>query len=189
MRMEILEAITSRRSIRNYEDKPVPEELIKELLDYAVLSPSGGNMQPWRFAVVQDKELLTAWSKEAKDFMLKKLGDSPLTNKYRTVLESETSLFRNAPALILVFAETKGSVSYVNDCSMAAYNIMLAAHAMGLGSCWIGLFTLKADQPDFKKTLGIPEHYKMIAPITIGYPKGPVQSPPRKKAEIVVWKK
>ncbi|MGQ9557038.1 MAG: nitroreductase family protein [Desulfurispora sp.] len=188
--MDLLTALKDRRSVRAYLEQPVTEETIRQLLEYATYAPSGSNLQPWRFAVVQDQQLLQKWSDEAKAFLLTKVAERPYLQQYKAVLENQGfHIFYHAPALLLLWADSRKSMTYINDCSMAAQNIMLAAHSLGLGSCWIGFFVEFGNKPEFKQALDVPDYYKLIAPLALGYPRGSWPMPPRQPAEILFWKK
>lgn len=183
--MDIFDAIKGRRSVRSYQDKPVPGEVVRELLECSVYAPNGSNRQPWRFALVGDRELLKKWSDLAKAHVLTLLPQFPGMQQYQALMENESfNIFYNAPLLIMIFGDT-GTGTYVNDCSMAALNLMLAAHARGLGSCWIGFFAGLGKQPQFKASLGVPENYELVAPVVLGYPQGTWTAPKRNQAEIL----
>lgn len=186
--MDIYDVIKGRRSVRNYQDRPVPGDVVQELLECAVYAPNGSNRQPWRFALVEDRELLKKWSGEAKSYLLTLLPKLPGMQQYKAVMENESfNIFYNAPLLVMIYGDT-GAATYVNDCSMAALNLMLAGYAKGLGSCWIGFFVGLGNQPEFKASLGVPENYQLVAPIVLGFPKGTWPAPSRNPVEILFKK-
>ena len=119
--MDTLLAIRTRRSIRAYQDKPVPEELTQKLLAAAMQAPSARNQQPWQFIVIDDRALLA-----------KIPGVMP-----------NAAMAAEAPLAILVCAELaleKSQGYWVLDCAAAVENMLLAAHALGLGAVWCGVY-------------------------------------------------
>lgn len=186
--MELLNAIYSRRSIRNFQPEPVTKDQVNQLLTAAVQAPSAMNSQPWSFAVIQDPQLLKELSDRAKTFLLGILKEKPLMEKYRgAMMNSEFNIFYNASTLIVIYAKPEGP-DPETDCCLAAQNIMLAAHSLGLGSCWIGFACPLLNLADMKKELGIPAEYSAIAPLIIGVPAGNAVEIPRKEPEILLWK-
>ncbi|MCX7780927.1 MAG: nitroreductase [Negativicutes bacterium] len=187
--MELAEAIRTRRSVRNYEDRPVSCEIIKMLLENAVQAPSAMNAQPWAFAIIEDKELLKCYSDRAKSLLLSAMSDYPQLEKYRGALSSpEFNIFYNAPTLIIIYAKPAGPHP-ATDCCLAAQNLMLAAHAVGLGTCWIGFAAPLLNLADVKNELGIPMQYDAVAPLILGYPADKGVYIPRQEPEILCWKK
>ena len=152
--MDIFEAIAKRRSIRKYKKQDVDDKLIGVLLWAAAQAPSAGNLQEWRFIVVRDertKEILynAAWKQEH---------------------------VKQAPVLIIVASDLevqsmrygkRGELVYsLEDAAAAIENMLLAATALDLGTCWIGAF----DEEEVKFALNLPENLRPIAIITVGYP-------------------
>lgn len=149
--MDVLEAIHSRRSIRKYEDKPVSEKIIKEILGAAMMAPSAGNAQPWQFVIVDDRE---------------KLEMVASINKYATMA-------KKAPMGILVCGDLsleKYPGYWSQDCSAAVQNLLLAAHAKGLGAVWTGVYPDQERVPNFKKLFNLPEQIIPLGFIVIGHP-------------------
>lgn len=186
--MELIKAMYTRRSIRNFNTQPVSKEQVRQLLDAAVQAPSAMNSQPWSFAVIQDAPMLKNISDRAKKVILSILKEQPLMEKYRgAMMNSEFNIFYNASTLLAIYAKPEGPHPE-EDCCLAAQNIMLAAHALGLGACWIGFARPLLNLPDLKEELGIPAEYSAIAPLIIGYPAGNAVEIPRKEPEILLWK-
>ncbi|MHB9025364.1 MAG: nitroreductase family protein [Armatimonadota bacterium] len=186
--MKLMEAIYARHSVRAYTNEPVSRETLDFLLKIAVQAPTAMNLQPWAFGVIQGAERLRVYSDRTKAYMLENLEKFPGLERYRDFFtDPNSNIFYNAPALIAVFAKP-GGVAAENDCTMAAQNIMLAATDMDLGTCWIGFFAFLLGQPEVKRELGVPEDYRIVAPIIVGHPAGPV--PPVEKAapEVIFWK-
>ena len=169
----VIEAIKSRRSIRSFEEKAVPESAIQMLLEAATYAPSAINIQPWKFTIVTNKEEMKSFSDTAKQALLQTLpdvADEGLERLKNALKTPQYNIFYDAP--LLVFISGAQSQFAVNDCSMAAQNMMLAAYTLGMGSCWIGTAALFSNTPKGKKDLGVPEDNQVYAAIIFGYPKG-----------------
>ena len=146
-----MDIILSRRSIRKYTSQPVSDELIKEILKAAMAAPSAGNEQPWHFIVIKDRAIL---------------DEIPKIHQY-------THMLKEAPAAILVCGDErlerfKGF--WVQDCSAATQNILLACQAKGLGSVWCGIYPVAERVQAFQKLLGIPAEVKPFSLVALGYP-------------------
>lgn len=185
--MHLLEAIETRRSCRKFTSQVPTEDTIKALLHYATKAPSATNTQPWRFAVIQDSALLDHYSEETKNILL--ASDTELVEKYRHILSNpDYHIFHHATTLVIIYAFQSRFFS-ITDCSLAAQNLMLAAHDGGLGTCWIGFSTPLFNAPHIKEALGIPAEYEAIAPIIVGYPERILPPMEKREAEIICWKK
>jgi nitroreductase len=153
----VLNAIHARASVRSYTDKPVPEAKIEKLLKAAMAAPSSRNVQPWRFYVVTDRNILDSLA-EGLPFA-KMLDHAPL-------------------AIIVAGDTTAGNPegeqihNWVMDCSAASQNLLLAAHALGLGAVWTGVYPYQARIDNVRAILNIPEHIIPLNVIPIGYPEG-----------------
>lgn len=186
--MNLHEAIFTRRSVRIFSDQCVEKDKIQQLMEAAVQAPSATNAQPWSFAVIADKELLTAYSTAAKAYLLKYLDSHPILKKYETALSNPRfNIFYNAGTLLIIYAKPLNATPN-EDCSLAAQNIMLTAHELGLGSCWIGFARDFLNRDDIKQELGVPKELMAVAPLIIGYPKGKMPAIPKKAPEILFWK-
>jgi nitroreductase len=148
--MDAMEAILTRRSIRKYTAQAVPDELVKELLKAAMSAPSAGNQQDWQFVVVRSRQ------------MLEELGrvhpHAPVTG---------------APLVILVCGDLQRESHkgfWMQDCAAATQNLLLAAHANGLGAVWCGCYPREERAAGLRKLLGLPEHVVPLALVVIGYP-------------------
>ncbi|WP_160286729.1 nitroreductase family protein [Pseudomonas knackmussii] len=184
--MNIYEALYGRRSVRNYSTEPLDDELIRRLIDAAIQAPSAVNEQPWTFTVVRNQALLERISHDAKAYMLENLPAVPQSERLRSMLgDAGFQIFHHAPALILVSGRAE-EPWIVEDCTLAAENLMLAAHADGLGTCWIGFAQRYLDTPEGKAALGIPAQWKPVAPIIVGRPRS-VPLPVSRKAAEVMW--
>jgi len=183
----VLEAIKSRRSIRSYEDKPVPESAIEIMLEAATYAPSAINIQPWKFTIITSKAEMKRLSDIAKPALLRTIpdvGNEALSGLRKRLADPLYNIFYDAPLLIFV-SGIKGRYD-IYDCSMAAQNMMLVAYSLGIGSCWIGTAVGLANDPKIKAELGVPEDHQVHAAVIFGYPKnGFPQSPPKHPAQIL----
>lgn len=186
--MDVLDAIGTRRSIREFTEQKVSKETVEILLENGILAPSASNSQPWTFVVIQDSALLKEYSDRGKALYLEMMKDHPDPHDYKTRLaDPNFNIFYNASTLILIYNKSHRSLG-VGDCSLAAQNIMLTAHSLGLGTCWIGFSLPLFNDAQFKQELGIPAKYQAVAPLIVGYPAISPDPTPRKSPEILVWK-
>lgn len=157
--------IRIRRSVRQYRADPVPRELILRILDSARWAPSAMNRQPWHFVVVTQPERRTALAQSTR------------------ILGVVPPHVAQAPVLIALCGDERRTSWYVHDCCLASQNLMLAAKALGLGTCWIGAF----DEEQAAEVLGLPKGVRVVGLITLGYPVHVEQRPtPRLPLEQVV---
>jgi nitroreductase len=163
--MELFEAIFKRRSVRAYKDEPIKKEEIEKLIESASWAATGANLQPWKFIIITDPEIKEKVGEKARFYFIKSHHAS------------------EAPCLIAVLADLKKSKWAVIDASMASQNLMLAATALGLGTCFIGAF----DEEEVKRTLEIPEHYKVVGLITVGKPAENPSRPPRLPVKEITY--
>ena len=181
--MDLKEAIYTRRAVRNFTDEPVDEKTLRQLVDAAIQAPSAVNQQSWSFCVVRDRAVLVHISREAKAHMLR-TSPAALSHDFQEILsDPEFDVFYHAPALIVISTTTESPWA-VENCSLAAENLMLTARAAGLGTCWIGFAQTWLGTPEGKMALNLPANYVPIAPIIVGHPKFAPPPVPRKEPEI-----
>ncbi len=157
--MDVVEGIYSRRSVRNYTDQPVERDHVLEIIKAGSWAPSGLNNQPWRFVMVGDKATRAELAR---------------LTRYSRILEE-------APVAIAVFIEHKVMYHEVKDHqSMGAclQNMLLAAHAMGLGAVWLGEILKNADK--VRILFDLPDHLELMAVVALGYPAGKEQTSNRR---------
>jgi nitroreductase len=182
--MDIEEAISARRSVREYTDEAVDWITIRRLIDAAVQAPNAVNQQPWTFAVVCDQGLLDRISRAAKAHMLTNMPAGSRSDHFRVLLSDPNfQIFYHAPAMILISASAPGPW-IVEDCALAAENLMLTAYARGLGSCWIGFAQGFLNTAEGKAMLSLPATWVPIAPIIVGHPKAAPPPVLRREPEI-----
>lgn len=185
--MELMDVLAARHSVRAYTDEPVARETLTQLLQAAVLAPTGMNLQPWAFGVIQGADRLCDYSDRAKVYLLANMAQFPMFERYRGWLDDpDSNLCHGATAAIIVYAKPGGATPE-QDCTMAAQNIMLAAVNAGLGTCWIGFLSFALNLPEVKQELGVPDDYKVVAPIIIGHPAGPVPGVEKAPPEVIFW--
>jgi nitroreductase len=175
-----------RRSIREFLDKPVSRSLILQMIQDSCMAPSAANNQPWNFIVVLDDKMIRKLSDEAKKNIvagIRKQPNSPLAS-YLDQLEQESfNVFHNAPALVFIVGNPQ-IPSLVFDVSLAAAYFMFSATSRGLGTCWIGLGREIRDA-GLLASIGVPDGFRIIAPIIVGYPKRIPEAPPRNEPKIL----
>ena len=157
--MDVYEAIYGRRSIREYTSQPISEDVVQGLLKAAMAAPSAGNQQPWHFVVVDDRATLDA---------------IPAFHPYSAML-------KQAPLAVVVCGDQgkEGLGAYwPQDCAAATQNLLLAAHALGLGAVWLGVHPEADRVAKVRELLGIGEDITPFCIVSIGHPaeeKGPAQ--------------
>jgi nitroreductase len=181
--MEIKETIYGRRAVREYTAEAVDEGQLRTLIDAAIQAPSAINQQPWLFTVVRDARLLSEISSQAKAFMLRTSPTALASPHFQTVLSDPNfNIFYHAPVLIVISAAAGPWA--VEDCALAAQNLMLAAHAAGLGTCWIGFAQSWLATAEGRSVLKLPANEVPVAPIIVGHPKSRLPPIQRKPARI-----
>lgn len=168
--MNTLESIKTRRSIRKYKSDPVPPELLNKIIDAGLYAPSGMGRQ----ATI----ILSVTNKEVRD-QLSKLN--------ARIMGTDTDPFYGAPAVLIVLAK-KDCPTGIYDGSLVMQNLMLAAHELGLGSCWIHRAKEEFELPEGKellKSLDIEDEYEGIGHCIIGYADGDAPSPAERKEHRV----
>lgn len=171
--MEALEAIMTRRSVRKFAQRQIPDAQLETIIRAGTYAPSALALQPWAFVVVQDQEFLTRVSDYCKPIMISLMKDAHdgMSDEFRRLLESPGySIYYHAPTVIMIVGKT-GSRFREIDCSLCAENMMLAGHALGIGSCWIGSTEVAYDNKEIMAGFRIPERYSPVGTIVFGYPE------------------
>lgn len=153
----VMNNILTRASVRSYQDKPVEQEKIEKLLRAGMAAPTAVNRQPWHFVVVNDRTVLDEMAASDRQGLLKK---APLAivvcGNMNKALEGQARGF------------------WIQDTSAATENILLAAHALGLGAVWTGAYPNESRSAEIRKMLNLPEYLVPLNIIVIGYPDGAV---------------
>ncbi|MBU0951734.1 MAG: nitroreductase [Elusimicrobia bacterium] len=184
----IIDNIKRRRSVREYESKPIPKDILEEIIDAGNYAPTGAGAQGWRFVVVESesfrKKMVEAGLPAYKQWLSKMPEAFQQIRAQRDM--SPDPIYYFAPAIVFVIGPGEG-VGGDYDCPMVCENIMLAARSFGIGSCWvfIGQFALKDEE--VKKALEIKHGEKVYGPILLGYPKGDFPQANPKKPPVIKW--
>lgn len=164
--MNLSEAIHTRRSIRKFTDELVPDEMIRKILEAAMMAPSAGNAQPWQFIVINSREIL----------------DSMVD------VHPYIKMVKQAPVGILIcgdLSKEKHQGYWVQDCSAAMQNLLLAAHDLGLGAVWTGIHPIEERVTAFKSMFNLPDHIMPLGFAPMGWPAQEMKSESRFKADRV----
>jgi nitroreductase len=208
---DIIDLISSRRSVRRFTDDPVPDEVIDKLIEAARWAPSGENEQPWRLIVVRDPDTKAKIAEIAKlgtggrvtaeyslsDYWQRKFAGvkNPETRArlFKTMYTGQASEFAgNAPVVIVVIGELYDMFDTPYDLSCAIMSILLEAHSLGLGACWVhGPSVYPSIVKKMKELLKIPTgmgEYKLIATVSLGWPaESPKAREKKEFDDIVFW--
>jgi len=188
--MSVMEAINGRQSVRAYAPQNLDASTVRALLAAAVRAPTAVHEEPWAFAIIQDRAALKRLSDRAKPLFMEEVHHAHLDRGGHTLeifASPDFNIFYDAGTLVVIGAQVAGPF-VAADCWLAAENLMLAAYAMGLGTCVIGSAVAALNLPDVKSELGIPATFSAIAPVIVGVPSGATPVTSRKQPPVVVWK-
>ena len=175
--MDVIAAIHGRRSVRSYEPTAVPRELIEAIIaDAAQAPPPFRGMVPWAFNVIEGVERIAAYGDRALTYARENRPDGP---GWDWVQRPGFKVFWEAPVVIIISGP-------VDDCCRAGQNLMLSAHARGLGTCWVGSPMLWITTPDVMAELKIPPKLTPVAVFCLGYAAAAPEPVPR-EAPPIVW--
>ncbi len=160
--METIKHIKSRISVRKYLDKPVPENIIEELVDCGRMAPSGYNRQPWVFVAITSEEIRA------------KIADRSRYGKF----------IKQAGACIALFCSE--SECKLEDACAATENMIIAAQAYGLGTCWVNSYQ-KEHSADVEKLLNCPSDYELVVLLAVGYPDEQRETPKKPLSQVLKW--
>ena len=167
---EVLQNMLTRRSVRAFADTPVESEKLKTILQAATYAPSGMGKQSWHFTVVQKKEQIQKLAAVMAEALQK----------------PEYDLYR--PACMILVSGEKENGNHLADTGCAMENIMLMAHALGLGSCWVNQLKELSDVPAVRAVLdgfGVPQDHGVYAIAVLGYPAGDLPQPKPRREGVV----
>ena len=168
---EVLHNLTTRRSVRRYTGEQVPDALLDQVLEAGLYAPSGMNTQCCRMVAVRDKETIALMSR-----------------LNAAMMGRDTDPFYGAPCVIVVLGDPEVYPCWMQDGSLILGNLMNAAHALGLGSCWINRATEVFDSAEGKALLekwGLPTHLRGVGNCILGYPAETPEAKPRKDGRII----
>lgn len=208
--------IMERRSIRNFKKQTVPDNLIKRILEAGRFAPTAGNAQPWKFVVIKDQALITEMEKDTiklskllmwfvdynrnvfrriflapyTKFMTRlmpnKLHPVPF-NLLQRITAEKTPVYHNAPVMILLMIDKRGVGNSALDAGICGQNMVLAAHSLGLGTCWVGMITVLMMNPLWRKKLGVTSPYELTDCLVLGWPKGDYDGEVEREVQLVEW--
>lgn len=156
---DVLDFIMKRRSIRKYTDKPIEDEQVITLLKAAMAAPSASDIRPWAFVVVRDAARRKALAE----------------------LHQWSVMCAEAPLVIAVLGDPSASDHWVEDCSAAVENLLLAVAGLNLGAVWVAVYPRQEREAHVRKVLNIPENLRVLCLIPIGHPAE--EKPPRTRYE------
>jgi nitroreductase len=165
--MGLLEGIHTRRSVRQYTDKPIEREQVLEIVKAGTWAPSGLNNQPWRFVIIQNAD----------------------TRKELAKLTTSHAIIERAPACIAVFVDKSAMYNETKDhqaIGACLQNMLLAAHGLGLGAVWLGEILKNAEA--VRSLLGLPEGMELMAVVAVGHPAAQKRASHRKEVSEVLLK-
>ncbi len=168
----VLQNIMTRTSVRKFKQQPVEDAKIEALLRAGMASPTSGDMQPWHFVVLKDKKDIEQYA---------------ASNKYHAEDIKKTPLFIFVCADTTRMAEGQGRELWVQDLSAVSENILLAAHAMGLGACWTTIYPIQKKVMGISRTLKLPANLIPLNGIIIGYPDEPLQPKDKWDEKKITW--
>jgi nitroreductase len=212
---ETEKVILSRRSVRQYKKEQVPEFMVKRMLEAGRFAPSAGNYQPWKFIVLRDADIIrgitesvisscrmfSAMTDYRRDgytwlmplvklmtwFRPNDMHPSPFS-AMPNVADRGLGLWHGAPTVIIILKDVRGAASPELDCGIAGQNMVLAAHSMGLGTCWVGFSKLALEyNPIWKRRLGISYPYRFANSLAVGWPQGNPNGMITRQTHAVDW--
>jgi nitroreductase len=208
------ETIFARRSVRYYKKDQVPEYLVRRLIETGRFAPSAGNAQPWKFIVVQDPAIIDEMTediitkctsfRDKLDYTRPGKGgrrrlvswlQSKIPNQLHPIPFGALSLiadrklgtWHGAPTVIVLLADMRAPGRPPLDIGIAGQNIVLAAHSMGLATCWMSFITVLAKEKKWKKRFGVRYPYELITSIGIGYPRGIPDGHVSRETQAIDW--
>lgn len=194
------EVILKRRSVRLYKKEQVPEFMVRRILEAGRFAPSAGNGQPWKFVVLREPDIIGGITETTIRIckLFKALIDYRIPGKrwrlpiaklnitlkpaelhpvpfgaVTLIADRKLGLYHGAPTVIMIFKDVRGISNPDLDCGIAGQNMVLAAHSMGLGTCWVSFAKLAFQYTGkWKKKLGIEYPYKFVTSLSVGWPVG-----------------
>lgn len=196
--METMHAIRTRRAVRSFDPEPPSKEQIEAVIEAAVCAPSDLNRQPWSFVAIQGSDRLADLEQQVRaswlgtgDRRVAIAHDSEVSASVRALIDSGFAMFHGASAAIILLAPIGDEMAFL-DTSLAAQNLMLAAHATGLATCPVALTHPYFEHPGTKAELGIPDGLRVVLAVVIGAPTdtrpGTERAKPGRKDPTIYWR-
>lgn len=182
---ETLNVIKNRRSIRRYKPQQIADHELQEIMKAAIYAPSAMNQQKWHFSVIQNKDVLD----KMESILKENLSNSGIDFFEKNAANPDFRTFYNAPTVVLVSGEENNRTIQL-DCGLASENIALAAASLNIGSCIItssGFLFASEKGNAMRVELGIPDGYKHICTIALGYKDGENPEAPPKSEEVISY--
>lgn len=208
------DVIYRRRSVRYYKKKQVPEYLVRRILEAGRFAPSAGNAQTWKPIVVQDRKMIDEMTTDVVNVC--KMGTkyldytapgkarrkwaADLAMRFRTaefhpipfaamklIAEGRLGLWHGAPTVILLLADMRTPSNPAIDIGIAGQNIVLAAHSLGLGTCWVGFCKPLVYDSKWRQRLGLRYPYKLLSSIGVGFPRGNPDGYVPRETKAIDW--
>jgi nitroreductase len=205
-------AVLERRSVRNFEEAPVPEPLILRVLEAGRFAPSGGNCQPWQFVAVTDKALLGEMEEavigvlkgllevyeddeQVKDVLIPRYEAQPNPGMYdprlicgiEALVQRSVPVFLNAPAVILIACDDRSIGGREIPTGICGQNMNLVANSLGIKACWVGFSVMIEMIPVLKEKLGLKPPWIIISGLALGYPKFKQEGLVPRAFREVIW--
>jgi nitroreductase/NAD-dependent dihydropyrimidine dehydrogenase PreA subunit len=213
---DVEKVIYERRSNRLFRKRPVPEDVLHRVVEAGRYAPSAGNGQPWSFMIICDRDLIgriaeactqrvqplpkmylrnggkREWAKTLGVNLLSRLTpnntDQRLMHGIDTIASNEHyEMFLHAPALIIVLGDKRGISEPRLDCAMAAHQMVLVAHSLGLGTCYVGFTKMLNTVPGLREELGIAWPYEVVTSIALGYARTRIDKAIPRERPPVTW--
>jgi len=206
--------IFNRRSVRLYRNRQVPETLVRRVLEAGRFAPSAGNAQPWKFVVIQDREMIQdmtvdvvkvckrikqfadytepgkqgrQWRAQSLQRLLPNMFHPIPFGAMKLIAEGKLGVWHGAPTVIVLLVDVRAPGKPFVDAGIAGQNMVLAAHSLGLGSCWVSFIEPLSNMPRWRKKLGIRFPYKLVSSIALGYPRGDPDGEVKRETHAVLW--
>ena len=182
MENQVIQNILERRSIRCYKPDQITDEQRDLILKAATYAPSGSNNQSWLFTVIQNQAVIDQLNDVVKEaFRHMEVAENEYPAKVAAKRNSTNPQYHfcyHAPTLVIA-SNVPGYANAMADCSCALENMFLAAHSLGLGTCWLGIYPDKNRQEDFRKAFNMPGNVAPFCAIALGYPNEEIAMPNR----------
>jgi nitroreductase len=185
----VLETLRNRRSVRHFESRSIPKDMLNTLITAGNQAPSGSNAQPWRFVVVESEGARKQLAELALPVYRQWLASMPqaFQDLRKPIdLQMPDPVYYSAPAIVFVIG--KGGGASALDCPMVCQNIMLAARSLGIGSCWVFIGSLAVALPEVKAMLSLEMGDQVYGPLVLGFPADGFPETPAKKLPVVTWR-
>ncbi len=183
---EVIKNILSRRSVRKFRADQIPDSDLELILEAAKAAPSGMNAQSWHFSVIQNRQKLDKLNSLIIDSAMQSADEQ----MKKAVNRQTLNYFYNAPTVIIVSngEKTSSAATPEADSAAAMQNIFLAAHSLGIASCWVHILYFTAGSPALRKyleDLGVPKDHRVYGTAILGYPDGEIKTEMLKKEGTV----